>query len=152
MPGRPAKPIAMHKLTGSFRADRHGEAPETDGNRPIAPDFLDDNALVEWNRIVDHLVKTGVAGSMDMGCLAGHCQAWSDYIEAVLILRKEGRTVTSQSGYSQPHPMVAIMNSSWDRYLKTAREMGLTPAARTKIDVGTTNTTTSGRSKYIGNG
>ena len=146
------KKLAIHKLEGTYRGDRKTESPAVDGNKPIAPDFLSELAIDEWNRITKQLVDSGVIGSLDRGCLAGHCQAWSDYIEALLILRTEGRITTSQSGYSQPHPMVAIMNSSWDRYLKTAKEMGLTPAARTKIDVGTTITTTSERAKYIGTG
>ena len=150
--GRIPEPTSKQKLKGTYRPTRRKGEPVSDGRTPEVPDFLDDTALAEWERVVDILVANGTLGRTDRGVLAGNCQSWSDYISAVELLRREGMVVVTSSGYSQPHPMVAIMNGAWDRYLKTSRELGLTPASRTKLDVRQVDTKTTGRLKYIGTG
>jgi P27 family predicted phage terminase small subunit len=48
-----------------------------------------------------------------------------------------GLTAISSQGTRLIHPLVSIRNDAWRRLLAAAREFGMTPAARTRIDVPT---------------
>ncbi len=60
--GRPKKPIALLRLTGGFRADRHGDAIELPVCNAAFPDWLNtsDRAKEYWPRISEMLANMGI--------------------------------------------------------------------------------------------
>ena len=55
--------------------------------------------------------------------------------EAQTKLRKTGLLMKTRGGFIQQSPLVAVVSSTVDQVNKLCREFGLTPAARTRIQV-----------------
>jgi P27 family predicted phage terminase small subunit len=72
---------------------------------------------------------------VDKAAFAGYCQAYARWKEAEEFLSKHGTIFKTPSGYIQQVPQVSIAQT----YLKVMKdfcsEFGLTPAARTRIQV-----------------
>ncbi len=129
--GRPAKPPELHAIAGTFRADRHGGQVKPNPGRPTCPSWLDGAAKREWRRIVPELERLGLLTKVDRACLAGYCQAWSEFKAATELIQKEGRVV---SGPIRPHPAVAMQRSAWSAIQQFATRFGLDPADRLKVE------------------
>jgi phage terminase small subunit len=72
---------------GSWLAKtRNGTEPEYDDSVPVCPDFLDDIAKKEWNRLVPLLTSAGVLKTTDRNALARYCVLWSKFV----LLQKPG--------------------------------------------------------------
>lgn len=71
--------------------------------------------------------------------LANLCQQYSLLQQAQAKLQKTGLLLKTKSGYIQQSPLVAIVSSAVDQVNKLCREFGLTPAARTRIQVAQEN-------------
>lgn len=65
--GRNKKANHLHVLTGTFRADRHGdhETPDPPKGKPEPPSKLSGVALAEWDRMVARLEQTGALSVVD---------------------------------------------------------------------------------------
>jgi P27 family predicted phage terminase small subunit len=57
-------------------------------------------------------------------------------VDAQQQLKKTGMLVRSPNGYPMPSPYISISEKALDRMLKYQKEFGLTPSARSGIDVG----------------
>jgi phage terminase small subunit len=71
------------KLTGGYRADRHGHRAESQpiDSFPKMPDWLLPEAQEEWNRVrIGH--AKGVIKIVDGTMLAVYCQLWARFAEA----------------------------------------------------------------------
>jgi P27 family predicted phage terminase small subunit len=81
------------------------------------------------------LETIGVLTQVDKAAFAGYCQAYARWKEAEEFLSKHGTIFKTPSGYIQQVPQVSIAQT----YLKVMKdfcsEFGLTPAARTRIQV-----------------
>ena len=88
------------------------------------------------------LEAIGVLTQVDKAAFGGYCQAYARWKEAEEFLSKHGTIFKTPSGYIQQVPQVSIAQT----YLKVMKdfcsEFGLTPAARTRIRVDTTETPT----------
>ena len=138
--GRKRKSVAMKKLEGTFRADRHPdnvldlplempEKPEWTTHDPIAA------ALFE--EIASHVHNMGVSAKSDaiaFGLL-------SDQLSLYLKLRAEVLStgvlvdveMTSGAIQQKAHPAIAPMNSAYVSIVKMLGEFGLTAASRAKV-------------------
>jgi P27 family predicted phage terminase small subunit len=135
--GPAPKPKPILKLTGAYRADRHGKGgPEVKPAAPSPPSWLSVVAKAEWSRIVPQLVRLGVIGLVDQSAIAAYCESWADYVAAVEAVRLEGKTFTTPQGYIAKNPMVTILNESRQAVLKWSQEFGLTPSARSRLSHG----------------
>lgn len=111
------KPTNIHLLTGTHRKDRHGDPEqkvEIKEQIKTAPDWLPDEAKVEWKRICKALKESGVLTEVDSTILAQYCLLYSE-------LAVE-RTEFSAAKHTQLRMCMT--------------EMGLTPSSRGKIVVG----------------
>ena len=131
--GRTAIPTQIHRLAGTFRADRHGGTePEPSGDVGDAPEHLDAEAVAEWQRLEPILTGCNVLTAADRGALAGHCAAWSRWIAAELAIKETGVVVKSPSGFPILNPHLSVANRALDEMRRWGNELGLSPAARTK--------------------
>lgn len=96
---------------------------------PSCPRWLDKEGKSEWKRIVESLKAMGILSRSDRAVLAGLCQNWSLFVRTskqlneLPVLDRDSRPVATTNG------------ESYRNYLRACEQFGLTPSARTRIDV-----------------
>jgi len=132
--GAPPTPTAILHARGSKRAKyRNIHEPRPAPSLPKMPSWLDDIGRKEWRRMVPMLHKLGVLTKLDKSALASMCQSWSEYIHAIQAIREMGELVEAAEGRPHLNPMVKVRDSAFDKWRRMAREFGLTPASRPRI-------------------
>lgn len=96
------------------------------------PSWLDSEAKREWKRILKELEKEEFK-AVDIKALEGYCQSYSKWKECEEYLQRNGYTFTTINGYVMPRPEVAIGNKAQAEMRAWAKELGLTPASRTRM-------------------
>jgi len=134
--GRKPKPTALKVLEGnSGKRPLNKNEPQPEKKAPRCPSWLEPEAKKEWKRMAKTLETIGVLTQVDKAAFAGYCQAYARWKEAEEFLSKHGTIFKTPSGYIQQVPQVSIAQT----YLKVMKdfcsEFGLTPAARTRIQV-----------------
>jgi P27 family predicted phage terminase small subunit len=123
---RPRKPTAIHRMHGTYRADRHGSREVgRPAGAPIRPRHLVGEALKFWQRVVPPLKGAGVVGSIDTAILTACCDLWGLYRAAVAKaaadpIDKDAR-IAATSYFA-----------AWQR---AAATLGLSPGDRAKLNV-----------------
>jgi P27 family predicted phage terminase small subunit len=144
MMARKTKPIALHLLEGNknrltkeeINKRLEGEIkPNTD--KVKSPDWLDETARKEWDRVVDELIELGLMTNVDVSALGIYCDTYSKYVQATEALNSGELVVehTNKSGATNlvPSPFINIQNKYADIIKKFLAEFGLTPSARAKL-------------------
>lgn len=134
--GRKPKPTALKVLEGNpGKRPLNEKEPQPEKKAPRCPSWLEPEAKKEWKRMAKTLETIGVLTQVDKAAFAGYCQAYARWKEAEEFLSKHGTIFKTPSGYIQQVPQVSIAQT----YLKVMKdfcsEFGLTPAARTRIQV-----------------
>ena len=116
MSNRPT-PSALNQLRGN-PGKRGGNKREPKPKQGIdtRPEWLNPEAKREWGRIVPELELIGLLTKVDRAVLAIYCELWGQFVDAV----KAGKPLNT--------PAMAQMRLY-------AVELGLTPAARVKLQV-----------------
>ena len=140
MAGRKRKSVALKKLEGTFRADRH---PENVVDLPVAmpdkPEWAEHDPIASalFDQIGTHVTSMGVSSECDaiaFGLLA-------DQLSLYLKLRAEVLAngvlveveMTGGSIQQKPNPAIAPMNAAYTSIVKMMSEYGLTAASRAKV-------------------
>ncbi len=136
--GRKPKPTALKVLEGNpGKRPLNDKEPQPKKQAPRCPSWLEPEAKKERKRMAKTLETIGVLTQVDKAAFAGYCQAYARWKEAEEFLSKHGTIFKTPSGYIQQVPQVSIAQT----YLKVMKdfcsEFGLTPAARTRIQVNT---------------
>jgi len=142
--GRKKIPTEIKQLRGTDRADRcavNQMKPEPYVSIPLPPEHLGEIGKREWTVIVSNYIQLGMLSALDSGMIAAYCTQVELYIEANTELKDKSKLIKvknadgSLKGYA-PHPLLKVANDALDRAIRIASELGLTPAARTKISMG----------------
>ncbi len=134
--GRKPKPTALKLLEGNpGKRPLNAKEPKPEKKAPRCLPWLEPEAKKEWKRMSKTLETMGVLTQVDGAAFAGYCQAYARWKEAEEFLSKHGTIFKTPSGYIQQVPQVSIAQT----YLKVMKdfcsEFGLTPAARTRIQI-----------------
>ena len=135
MKGRRRKPLKILELSGTRRADRHGEGPEVkpDSAMPRCPTWLGQEGKAEWRRVVPKLGGLGMLSTVDRGALSQMCDAWDVFVtlrrRLAKMLRDNEIDVTYQRLNNQKSVSIAT-------YYRIAVEFGLTPSSRARLRPG----------------
>jgi P27 family predicted phage terminase small subunit len=136
--GRPPKPTHLKVLEGNpgKRAISKDE-PMPESKAPSCPAHLDKEAKAEWRRISRQLLKLGLLTEVDRAALAAYCQCWSRWVHAEQKLADlEGQwTFETDKGYEAASPWISIASKALAEMRQYISEFGLSPAARTRIQV-----------------
>ena len=137
--GRRPRPTALKILEGNpgHRPLGRGE-PKPPIGVPPCPKHLRGLARVAWRRIGEQLARMNVATSVDQDALELLVGAYAEYRAATAVIARRGRTytITTASGrVVRPRPEVGIARDAWRRVRLMLMEFGLTPAARTRVEV-----------------
>lgn len=136
MSGPPRKPSAWRRAEGNRgkRAWNHAE-PAPPRDLPRCPSHLGAEARREWRRLVGVLHDMGVITVIDRAVLAAYCQAWGRWVEAETKLKESPLLIRTPSGYVQQSPWLSVANRQMELMGRYMAEIGLTPAARSRIVV-----------------
>lgn len=112
---RRPNPSAMNELAGNpGKRARNRKEPKPTPGAPSRPTWLSAEAKREWTRIEQELSQLGLLTKLDRGVLAAYCHLWGQLAEAAKA--------------KQPVNVAAL--TQMRLYMI---EMGLTPAARAKL-------------------
>lgn len=133
-------PSAILQLRGSWRANANKAEPKPKSGRPTCPAWLDKSAKAAWKQLIPQLDEMGVLTKIDGQALTLLCQTWAKWKEAELAIREHGAVspIYNADGslkYMQQSPHVSIARSAADQLSRMFREFGMTPSARTRIEV-----------------
>lgn len=135
--GPAPQPTSLRVLYGNpGRRPINRFEPKPRMKRPKCPTHLDENAQREWRRLVPILSRMRVLTEADGIALANLCQQYAMLQQAQVKLQKTGLLMKTKSGYIQQSPLVGIISAAVDQVNKLCREFGLTPASRTRIQIG----------------
>ena len=134
-----AKTNEDKKLRGTLRADRISNSP-MNGNIAIIDDvnegvFINEYAYEEYKRCFIELSEIGVIQTTDLSSLIMLCDMWGVYCDQKDLIR--GGKYISLTPNKMEQTSVSLTNffRSYAEYNKLCKEFGLTPIARTKIEV-----------------
>jgi P27 family predicted phage terminase small subunit len=155
--GRNAKPVQVHQLHGTFRADRHEgiEHPAPPSSAPESPIQLTGEAKAEWTRMVDRLSTSKVLTKVDDAALYQYVQLFAETeaikadnakirklsadlkraireLEGVELVQAVGEVVKLQQVLAKQTTQLRQGHMAIRQYLV---EFGLTPAARSRVRV-----------------
>jgi P27 family predicted phage terminase small subunit len=140
-PGPKPRPTNLRLLEGS-RSDRPNPAePIILGDKPAAPEWLDDFAREEWDRLADPLYEAGVLTPVDQTMLAAYCMAYSRWRAAESVAAKLrdqdpttlGLLIRTKDGNIIQNPIIGVANVARRDMARLAAEFGLSPSSRTLI-------------------
>ena len=136
--GRPPKPTAIKRLQGTLRRDRSStQEPRPDPTVPSRPGWLRPEAKREWTRLASELGRLGLLTIVDRGPMAGGCEWWAIFVEALGQLRnKAGEielTYETPTGQQKARPEIGVALQAWKEYLAFCSKFGLTPSDRSRI-------------------
>jgi len=135
---RAAKPAALRLVEGRGNGRDSGgrkviDAPSFKRVPPSAPEWLSDEAVAEWNRVVPELTRLDIVKAEDRAVLATYCETWSEFKAATLALQEHGSLTIEAKQGEIPHPAVAIRRNAGHRLQLLAREFGLTPSSEQSL-------------------
>lgn len=139
--GRKPEPTALKLLRGNpgKRAINKRE-PKPRKVRPRCPTWLDADAKAKWKQLIPELEAVGVLTIIDGDALANYCQVWARWKRAEEFIQKTGDCypIKNPDGtlkYLQQVPQVSIARGLLQILRVYQQEFGLTPSARTRIEV-----------------
>lgn len=130
------KPTVIHILQGGKKKTRRPlptDEPKPAIGLPECPGHLDDEAKAEWVRMSQELASVGILTVIDKTVFAMYCQAWSQWVNACLIIRQQGLIFKAPSGYPIQTPWFSIKNKAEAQMIKCLMEIGMTPSSRSRV-------------------
>lgn len=110
-----------------------GRKPHSDAGRkgdvPVCPEWLDDEAKVEWARVVPMLQKAQVIQGVDLAILAAYCSSWSLWVGV-----RRGLTAADvETADGKLNPRARFCESLLKQLRGLLDQLGFTPAARKQV-------------------
>jgi len=99
------------------------------------PSWFDEESKKEWKRIIKIIESEKVDfGQKDLKALEGYCISYSKWKKCEQYLLENGYTFQTGNGYIQQRPEVSIANKALQEMRAYQKELGLTPAARARMN------------------
>ena len=135
------KPTVLKLLTGNAgkRAINKSEPKAVKANLKV-PAHLDPIAKTQWKKLAAMLDDTGVLSETDLAALEQVCETYARIRRLRAEIRKLGGTTyttisTSGEQVVKAYPQAAQLDSAERNYRSFVAEFGLTPSARSKVQV-----------------
>lgn len=135
MAGRRPTPTMIKIANGNpGRRPLNTREPQPADALPKCPAHFDEIASAEWKRVIKVMGHLKVWTAADVGVLEEYCTWYSMHRLAWLGLQ-DGLTYEMPNGQRIPKPEVRIMATAAQRLHAAAIELGMTPAARSKVQI-----------------
>ena len=104
---------------------------------PKPPSFLRPAAKRKWKSLAPQLQALGLLTEIDVDALAACCNSYATWEAFVFELKdpKFKEIITNRFGEVKVNPAVDGIQKAQEEYLKWLKEFGLTPAARSRVEV-----------------
>lgn len=128
-------PTALKVLRGTARPSRmNKQEPKPTPRLPTMPANMTKRAAAIWRRVIRDYGNTGVLTAVDGDVLRAYCEAVDRYEVAAIKLAEEGPlAIGARNKETVKNPLHQIVRDNADLMRQMARELGLTPAARSGI-------------------
>lgn len=100
---------------------------------PEPPQFLNEVARQEWQRIVPALHREGLVTHLDRVNIGAYCQVFARIVEAETAIAAEGTVITMPSGIRRANPWCGVLNTSLRQLSALSGQLGLSPSARKHV-------------------
>ncbi|ECF2367701.1 phage terminase small subunit P27 family [Salmonella enterica subsp. enterica serovar Mountpleasant] len=139
MAGRRPKPTRLKVVAGNpGKREINENEPLPAREIPPVPEHLTDWGKVAWGKLTELLDDMEVITIADGLALERLCDVYADILQLRNTIAVEGRTYTVQTdgGFLiKANPAVAMLADADRRFKSYLVEFGLTPAARSKVNV-----------------
>ena len=135
-------PTKLKLLRGETRPSRLNRSePRPRGGRPPLPPDMGDVATAVWRRVLREMGPTGVITAVDADILRTYCETVARYLYAGRLLDQSGPLIQARGhgarqGELVKNPLHQVVRDHAVLVRALARELGLTPAARTSLQGG----------------
>jgi P27 family predicted phage terminase small subunit len=99
-------------------------------NRPLPPDELEGEALLEWHRVCDELDSAGRLDKADRAVLLLYAETWAQWRAATRGVNKHGSVVKHSNGAAGRSPFYVVQRETAAQLRGLLADLGLTPTAR----------------------
>jgi P27 family predicted phage terminase small subunit len=142
--GPPAKPLALLKQSGSWRANINKNAPEPTEGVPQKPTFMSEEAQGYWDALVPLLLDMGLLTMADGDSLALYCQSLARLAECERVINEEGLTYTQYAEDGsirmiRARPEQRMAKELYTIVSRLGKEFGLSPSSRAHLNVADAN-------------
>jgi P27 family predicted phage terminase small subunit len=151
-------PTAIKEARGTARPDRSARNEAKPVGKPTCPSWLPKDAKREFRRLVKLLDELGLIGMIDGNLLTRYASTWHRWRQAVQMVERSGEVVPlkHEDGtlkYLQPNPYVSIARQLADQLHKMEAALGMSPSARSRIEVQlTTPQQDAGKGRFFNDG
>ena len=135
---RPRKPTVVKKLEGDIHKERHNKQEPVIKGEAKCPDYLNKEAKKVWEEIAPELIRSGIATAIDVHELAEYCDIIAQIKKHDKKIAKDGEYYISKNGVTLTNIMVYNRNKLYELAHKRRIELGMTPAARSKVNADST--------------
>jgi len=90
----------------------------------------------EWKRLAKELMGLGLLTTVDLTAFRAYCDVYETYMDATQNIRQYGRIIKTPKGFLMTSPYVHLANKALAQMLQLMQEFGMTPAARSRVEVG----------------
>ena len=144
MQGRRPKPTALKLIDGNPGGRPLNDLePQPVVGAPTCPAHLSPTAKAEWKRLAQQLESLGIISQLDRAAFAAYCQAYARWVQAEKAIAKMaekdqltgGLMIKTSNGNAIQNPLVGIANKAMADMVRYAAEFGMTPSARSRINV-----------------
>ena len=132
--GRKPKPTDINVLEGNLgKRKLNKNEPKPNKKLPTCPNWLTDEAKKEWHRLAKEMNSIGILTNIDRAVFASYCQAYARWKETEQLIDNHGFIFLTPSKYPQQSPFISIAHQYEKQMSQCAEQLGLTPAARSRI-------------------
>ena len=140
--GRKPKPAAIKELEGNPGKRPIQEEVKYELGIPGCPKVLDEQAKIEWDRIIPELERVGILMHVDVAALAAYCQLYSRWCQLEDAIKNEGLTIIITkinrngevvSEEERTNPKITEARLTLQQIRAFCSEFGFTPASRSKV-------------------
>lgn len=134
--GRKPKPSGLRLAEGNLGKRAIPAEPPVKRGAPERPEWLEGEALKEWDRIVPQLEAAGLLAHVDRAALAAYCETWARFVDETLKAKKTGSLVKTPNGYPVTSPHYTNARQAARDLKDWAEQFGLSPSARARVKAG----------------
>ena len=102
-----------------------------------------------WNEVARVLVAKNVYDKDCEMMLAAFCVQYARFLTADEKVKERGLIILNKKGAGMHNPYVGISNSAYDRAVRLASELGLTPVSRTRVVKAHRSVARTGAMKFL---
>lgn len=140
MAGRRPKPTKLKLVTGNpGKRKLNDKEPKPAREIPSPPSHLTEWGKTAWGRLTVLLDGMGILTVADTMALERLCDLYAEILHLRQLIDIEGRTYTTKTQMGdfliKANPAVSMLADADRRFKSYLVEFGLTPAARTKVQV-----------------